>query len=184
MRAGSFWRRVWRAARLDPDVYEEVEAEPSALRQAALVVLLASVAGALGSALGGWLDPEPGTNFRVLLRALEPFVLWLGGSVFAYMVGATFFSIPDTETDYSEVLRTVGFAFGPGLLRLLAFVPPPTVGFAVERVAELWMLLAGVVAVRQALDFTTLRAIATFGTAYLLLLLLLLGLSVVPLPIP
>ena len=163
-------RRMLRAVTLEADFYEEVEAEPRSIRQATVVVLLAASAGALGSALAGW------PALRVVLDLVEPLVLWLGGSLFAYMVGATFFRGPETQTDYAEVLRTTGFAFAPGLLRVFAFLPPvDRVGFSITVIADLWVLAAGVVAVRQALDFTTLRAIGTFGTAYALLWLVLGG---------
>jgi hypothetical protein len=76
------------------------------------------------------------------------------------------------------VLRTTGFAFAPGLLRVLGGLPavdaaglrvPPTL------LADAWVVVASIVAVRQALDFSTARAIGTFGVAYLLLWLLLAG---------
>jgi hypothetical protein len=154
---------MWRAARLEPHLYEEVEHEPASIAQAWIVVLLAAGAGALGSYLAG-LAPE-----RVFIDLLEPLVLWLGGSVFTYMVGASFLRGPHTATDYREVLRTTGFAFAPGLLRVLACLPEPWLARTLPIAGDLWMLAAGVVAVRQALDFTTPRAIATFGVAYALL---------------
>ena len=166
----SLWRRMWRAARLDAHVYEEVEAEPRALPQAALVVLLASVAGALGGQIAG----KP--TLHVALDLFEPLVLWLGGSAFTYMVGSTFLRGPHTVTDYAEVLRTTGFAFAPGVLRGLVALPPPELGSWLPLAADLWMLVAGVVAVRQALDFGTRRAIATFGLSFVLLWLSLGGL--------
>jgi hypothetical protein len=157
-----------RAVTLEADFYEEVEAEHASIRQAAVIVLMACAAGAAGS----YFAAKP--TLQVAVGLIEPLVLWLGGSAFAYMVGATFFRGPETETDYAEVLRTTGFAFTPALLRLFAFVPPPhLVGFAITVVADLWVLIAAIVAVRQALDFTTARAIGTFGVAYLLLWMLL-----------
>ncbi len=161
---------MWRAATLEADFYEEVEAEPRSIGQATLVVLLASAAGALGS----WLADKSAE--RVVLDLIEPLVFWVGSSTFSYMVGATFLRGPETETDWLEVLRTTGFAFAPGLLRALAFVPPPGVGFAVTLIADAWILVACIVAVRQALDFTTLRAVGTFGSAYALMWLFLNGL--------
>ncbi len=156
-----------RAARLESALYEEVEDERRSILQASVVVLLACAAGAAGSALAG------ASTLRLVVDVLEPPVLWLGGSAFSYMVGATFLRGPETETDFAEVLRTTGFAFAPGLLRLFAFVPPPAVGTGIALFADLWVLLAAIVAVRQALDFTTLRALGTFGAAYGLLWLVL-----------
>ena len=161
-------RRMWRAALLDAELYEEVEAEKRSIAQATVVVALACAAGACGS----WLAGAPAG--RVVVDVIEPLVLWVGGSVFSYMVGATFFRGPETETDFLEVLRTTGFAFAPGLLRLFAWVPPTDVaGFLITFLGDTWVLVAAIVAVRQALDFTTVRAVGTFGVSYALLWLVL-----------
>lgn len=183
----SFLLRMGRAARLHADTYEEVEADRSAIGQAFIVVLLASVASTagfwlrlkLGHALPPGALPLP---LQLTLIFLEPLVLWLAGSAFAFMVGASFFRHRETETDYPEVLRTVGFAFTPALLAVFAFVPPDPVGFAVLAIARLWTLMACIVAIRQALDFDTLRAVGTFGVSGVMLWLVLWGLSVAPFP--
>jgi hypothetical protein len=173
-----------RAALLHADTYEEVEADGSAIGQATLVVLLASVCIGLARGWLGWragLDAEH-LAFQVLLSMLEPMVLWVGGSAFAFMVGASFFRGPETETDFAEVLRTTGFAFTPALLRLFVVLPPPALGLSIDLLARLWTFAAVVVAIRQALDFTTPRAVGTFGVAAVLLWLMLWGASVAPLP--
>jgi hypothetical protein len=183
-----FHLRMWRASMLHADTYEEVEADPGSIGQAFAVVLMASAAGALGR----WLQIETGRQLpdhalplplHLLLILLEPFIIWLVSSAFAYMIGATFLRGPETETDYAEVLRTTGFAFGPGLLLFFVWVPPEWLGLAAGTVARLWTLVAAVVAVRQALDFTTIRAVGTYGLAALLMYLVLWGLSVAPSPL-
>jgi hypothetical protein len=187
----SFVARMTGAMLLDADTYEEVEADTSAIGQATLIVALVAVGGALGS---WWLHavhrgiPLSVALLPVVLEVLEPLVLWVGCSFFAYAVGATFFRGPETETDFREVLRTVGFAFTPALFRIVAFLMPgiqsafglgdsaaPRVVLAF--VLETWVLVAGVVAVRQALDFTTLRGLGTFGLASLLLITVVNGLG-------
>ena len=181
----SFAARMWNASLLDADTYEEVEADHSAIGQAVVVVMAAAAAGGLGSY---WLHavhrgiPLDVAILPVALEVLEPIVLWVGGSFFSYMVGATFFRGPETETDFAEVLRTVGFAFTPGIFRLIGFGLPSiqaALGLGdsemprifLNTALEFWVLVAGIVAVRQALDFTTGRAIGTYGTAYALLYL-------------
>jgi hypothetical protein len=154
---------MFRAARIESHFYEEVEAEPRSIRQALVVVLLACAAGSLGS----WLAGRP--SIIVATDLFEPLVLWLAGGAFTYMVGATFLRGPHTVTSYAEVLRTTGFAWAPGLLRAAIVVPPYSVGFGLTVIGDLWVLLAGIVAVRQALDFTTWRALGTFGASYVLL---------------
>jgi hypothetical protein len=173
------------ASLLRAKVYEEVEADPGSLGQAVLVVALACTAVGGAQLLQGVqaaLAPQR-VAFQALVAGLLPAVGWLGGSAFAYMVGASFLRGPHTATDYREVLRTTGFALSPGLLRALAWLPPAGLGLAIDLGATLWMLVAGVVAVRQALDFTTTAAVGTCLSAALLLWLLVWGLSVAPLPL-
>jgi len=181
----SFTARLLGTARLDAHAFEEIEADPRSLAQAALVVALACAAIAFATAVDG---ARAGTaparlGFQVAVHALVPALGWLGGSAFAYMVGASFLRGPHTTTDYREVLRTTGFALGPGILRVLACAPPPALGLAIDLGATLWMLVAGVVAVRQALDFSTRAAAITCSTAGVLLWLVVWGLSVAPLPL-
>lgn len=176
--------RMKGAALLDANTYEEVEADPRSMAQALLIVAAACAVAAVSRFLLGTEEgiPHGRLVFQVWLSLLEPLALWLGGSVFAYMVGATFFRGPETETDFREVLRTSGFAFTPALLRLFLCVRPPWLGLSIDLAARLWTFAAVVVAIRQALDFTTPRAIGTVGIAALLLWLLLWGVSVAPLP--
>jgi len=178
--------RILRASLFHADTYEEVEADPSSIGQAGVIVALACLAAALGF----WLRATAGRTvqfdsspmlFQMLIIAIEPLVIWLGASAFTFMVGATFFRGPETETDYLEVLRTTGFAFTPACLAVFAFLQPDWLGLTILTLGRLWSLIATVIAVRQALDFTTLRAIGTFGSAVLLLWLVLWGLSVAPL---
>lgn len=185
--ATPFPLRMLRAAMLHADTYEEVEADRSSIRQAVLVVAIASASAGLGA----WLRTLAGHELTgsglplptyLAVVTLEPLVIWLTSGAFAYMVGATFLAGPETQTDYREVLRTTGFAFTPGILSAFGWLPDP-IGVGCLALARVWILVACIVAVRQALDFTTFRALATFGSATALLWLLLWGLTVVPLPV-
>jgi hypothetical protein len=65
---------------------------------------------------------------------------------------------PQTNADYGQLLRTIGFASAPGVVRVLGIVP----GLApfLFLIGGIWMLVAMVVAVRQALDYqSTGRAV-------------------------
>jgi hypothetical protein len=53
----------------------------------------------------------------------------------------------------------MGFASAPGILRVLVFVP--VVGDILAIGGSLWRLVATIIAVRPALDFSTWRAILT-----------------------
>jgi len=84
-----------------------------------------------------------------------------------------------TSSDFGEVLRTLGFAAAPGALR--AFEVFGDTRWLVMPITALWMIAAMVVAIRQALDYTsTARAIGlsllgwavSFGVAVIVGLLL------------
>ena len=168
----SIWRRMIRAARIDINLYEEVEHESQATGQAFIVVLLVALATGIGTGLSYAMDGEVSFPFiRGLLVGLGTGIGgWLLWSLFAYWLGTTLFRGPETEATYGQLLRTLGFANTPGLLRVFAFIP--FLGGVIAFVAFVWSLVAGVIAVRQALDFSTWRAIGTCIVGWILYLLL------------
>lgn len=147
-----FKDRIIRAARLDINLYEEVEADKGAMGQAMGVVILSSAAAGVGIALKGGL----GGLLIGIVMALAGWYVW---AYITYFIGTKLLPEPQTRADLGELLRTLGFASAPGLIRVLGIVP----GLAgiVFMVASIWMLVTMVIAVRQALDYTTTwRAVA------------------------
>jgi hypothetical protein len=141
------------AALLDRRIYEEVEADGRATGQAVGVVLLASVAGGIG--LLGLGMPSPQSLASGIVGAL---VAWMAWATLTYLVGTQLLPEPQTRADVGQLLRTIAFASAPGLLRVLGVIP--FLGLTVYAIASIWMLLAMIVAVRQALDYrSTGRAI-------------------------
>lgn len=145
-------QRMIRAAKLDVSVYEEVEADPSTLGQAMAVVILSSVAAGFGSmSVGG-------------VRGLIAFTVmalagWYVWAYITYFVGTKLLAQPQTRTSPGELLRTIGFSSAPGVLRFLGVIPG--LGGLVMFITGVWVLVAMVIAVHQALDFTsTGRAVA------------------------
>lgn len=159
MAQGTLMGRMIGAATFDIDTYEQVEADSTATGQAALVVFLSAVAAAIGSS-GHGLVQATGAG----LAALVGWLVWAGVT---YLIGDKL--LGGTAT-WGELLRTLGFAHAPGILLILAIMP--LVGWIVEPVVGLWMLILGVIAVRQALDFGTGKALATVFLGWLVLLIL------------
>jgi len=143
--------RIIRAAKLDVALYEEVEADKDAIGQASGVVILSSLAAGIGTALYGGFS-------GIVLGAIAALIGWYVWAYLTYFIGTKFLPEPQTEADFGQLLRTTGFASSPGLIRVLGIIP----GFTalVFLVASVWMLMAMVIAVRQALDYSgTLRAL-------------------------
>lgn len=152
----SFVQRMIAAAALDVSVYEEVEADSSATAPAAGVVVLAAIASAIGSvndnAFGG------------LIGALIGWAVWAGVT---YLIGTALFK---GTASWGELLRTLGFAQAPGLLYVVGFIP--VLGWLAKLVIGIWVLIAGVIAIRQALDISTGKAVAVAILGWVLLMIL------------
>lgn len=144
----SYFDRVVGALRLDAAIYEEVEHAPDALGQAAGVVALAALCRGIGT-LG--LD---GSFVGGLLSSL---IGWFISTGIVWAIGVY---ILHHDSDYPELLRTLGFASAPQILLVFGILPlGPIFGLWSLAVLALW-IAAYVIAVRQALDVTTGRAIA------------------------
>jgi hypothetical protein len=94
----------------------------------------------------------------ILQGTITALIGWFVWALLTYAIGVHLLPQPQTRSNLGEMLRTTGFAAAPGLFRLLQLVP--LVGAIVSLVVSIWMLVAMVIAVRQALDYTsTLRAL-------------------------
>jgi len=146
----NFKDRIIRAAKLDVHLYEEVEADTTAMTQAMGVVVLSSFAAGIGSIAQGGAG-------GILTGTIMALISWFVWAYLTYLIGTRLLPEPQTHADIGQLLRTVGFASSPGLIRVVGIIPGLT-GF-IFFIASVWMLVAMVIAVRQALDYTsTLRA--------------------------
>jgi hypothetical protein len=147
----SFKDRIFRAAKLDVSLYEEVEADKGALGQSMGVVVLSSVAAGLASistaGFGG-----------ILAGTITALIGWFVWAYLTYFIGTKLLAEPQTKADPGELLRTIGFSSSPGLIRVLGIIPG--LRWIVFLIGGIWMLVAMVIAVRQALDYqSTARAV-------------------------
>ena len=169
-------RRVLGAMVLDRRIYEEVEADAGATGQAVAVVALASVAGGIGlSGLGAQ------TSQSLAAGIVESLVGWMAWAALTYLIGTRLLPEPQTKADFGELLRTTAFASAPGFLRVLGVIP--FLGLTIYTIASIWMLLAMIVAVRQALDYeSTGRAVGVcvVGWALSLVVAALIGIIFAP----
>jgi len=149
----SFTERMIGAAKLDVDVYEEVEADTYATNQATGVVLLASLAGGIGSVGVG-----AGGLTSFIIGGIAALIGWVSWAFVTYIIGTRLLPEPQTHATVGELMRTLAFAQSPGLLRIFGALPG--VGPLVLSLTQIWLLVAMVVAVRQALDYSsTFRAV-------------------------
>ena len=150
----SFLQRLIGALSLDAAIFEDVEADAGATTQAFAVVVLSSLASGVGAR--GFGVTSPGAIAFIIILSL---LLWAAWALVTFEIGARLMPTPETHADVGQLLRTIGFAATPGLLRVFGIMPQATI--PVFAVTAVWMLLAMIVAVRQALDYrSTARAVA------------------------
>jgi hypothetical protein len=162
--AETFVRRLIGAAMLDVATYEDVEADRAATPQALAVIVFSSLAagiGARGSSGGA------ATLAFFATASVMALITWAAFALMTVEIGARILPTPETRVDVGELLRTLGFAATPGLIQVFGVFPGAKV--PVFTLAIVWALAASVVAVRQALDYTsTGRALAVCGLGLLL----------------
>ena len=162
--------RMIRAAKLDVSLYEEVEKDVKAMDQAILVVIIASICAGIGMAIQGQMGGVSGLVFGLVIGVITALVGWFIWSFITYFIGTRVFKGPKTSATYGELLRPIGFSATPGVIRIFSFIP--ILGGVITFVAMIWSLVAMVVAVRQALDFSTGRAIATCIVGFIVLVVI------------
>ncbi|MBI5664266.1 MAG: YIP1 family protein [Nitrospirae bacterium] len=148
---GNFISRIVRAARLDVTLYEEVEADKGSLNQALAVVILSSAAA-------GMANIGRAGAVGIIIGIVIALVGWFAWAFLTYVIGTKLLPEQQTSSNPGELLRTVGFSSAPGLVRVLGIIP----GLSKPAffIAAIWMLIAMIIAVRQALDYkSTWRAI-------------------------
>jgi hypothetical protein len=149
--------RMIRAAMLDPRLYEEVEHDRRATGQAMQVVIIVALASGIGAALWKLITLNPIDAVTGLIGGIVAAVVgWLIWAFVTYIIGTGLFG---GTASYGEMLRTLGFAQSPNVLLIFAAVP--FFGGLLRLILLFWVLLAGLIAIRQALDVSTGKAIFT-----------------------
>jgi hypothetical protein len=142
----SLTERMIGAAKLDVRIYEEVENDASATGQAMLVVVLSALAAGVG--VFGQLGA-----IGLVASTVAALLGWFVWAFLTYYIGTKLLPEPGTHADLGQLLRAIGFSSSPGLLRVLGLIP--LIGGLLMLALSVWMLIAMVIAVRQALDYTS-----------------------------
>ena len=143
--------RMIGAMQADVKTFEEIEADPNAMTQAIIVIVIAGVASLIGNVFRTGIAG----GILALVVSLASYALF---SLLVFLIGTKVMPEPTTKANFNEAFRTIGFAAAPGVFNVLAIIPilGPLIGFLVA----IWSLVIGVIAVRAVLDYSnTGRAI-------------------------
>ncbi|NIV40183.1 MAG: hypothetical protein GWN58_65500 [Anaerolineae bacterium] len=154
--------RIVRAIRLDWTVFSEIAKDRDALKEAAIIVAIVTFLSAVGTGIAA-------ASFGAFIGdwILGIAVGWIGWAIVTYFVGTALFK---GETDIPEMLRVLGYASAPFLLGLLSFIP--CIGWIFPWLGGLLALVAGVIAVREAMDFDTSNAIITVIIGWIIVIVI------------
>ena len=143
--------RAKRVVQLDQPVFRTIARDPNATQQAAIVVGIVALAGAIGGA---------GEGFGgIALGIVGALIGWLLFAGLAWFFGTNIFGTPTTVTSWESLLRTLGYAQAPNVLAIFGFVP--ILGWLAAFIGSIWALVTAIVAIRETLGFSTGRAIIT-----------------------
>jgi len=162
--------RIVRAIRLDWTVFREIAEDKSAMKEAAIIVLVVSLLSAIGGGIASG-------NF--ILSFLVNWIVailvgWIGWAVLTYFVGSLLFK---GKSDIAEMMRVLGYASAPKLLGLFGFIP--CVGWLIALAGWVLSLIAGFIAVREAMEFDTVDAIVTIVISWVVALVISLIISLI-----
>ena len=147
----SLTQRMTGAMQADVKTFQEIEADPTALGQAVAVIVIASVASLIGNMFRIGLSH----GVMTLIANLVGYALW---TLLVVLIGTKLMPEPTTKADFNEAFRVIGFSASPGVVNVLAIIP--FLGVLISFVVWIWMVVVGVVAVREVLDYSsTARAV-------------------------
>ncbi len=143
----TFGDRVVGAMKLDPNAFEDVERDPTAIGQSVGVIVLAAVAAGIGNVFRGGLT---GIVYGACLSVVG-FLVW---SLIVWVIGTKVMPEPATKADYPETFRVLGFSAAPGLASVITIIP--ILGYLLMLLIWLWQIAAMIIAVKAVLDYSTL----------------------------
>ncbi len=159
----SLAERMVGAMKADVKTFQEIEADPNAIGQAVTVIVIAGVASLIGNLF------RNGLMFGVMSLLLS----LIGYALFAFLVviiGTKLMPEPSTKADFQEGFRVIGFAASPGIFNVLAIIP--YLGLLLSFFVGIWMLVIGVIATREVLDYSnTGRAVIVCLIAWVIYLI-------------
>lgn len=161
--------RMFRAAMLDPLVFDEIKEDRDAMLQAVQVIMIVIAIGVVSTIVQSVNAPEElgvqtDLSTNIATSAATSVLGWLLWAFLAYLIGTGVFS---GSGSYVEMLRALAFAQSPSVITILAvplvFVPfaGAVLGGLLTFAAALWVLVVNVIATRQTLGISTGKATIT-----------------------
>lgn len=138
--------RMIGAMKGDVKTFQEIEADQNALGQAVTVIVIAGVAALIGNIFRSGISG----GILALVMSLIGYAFW---TVMIVLIGTKLMPEPTTKADFAEGFRVIGFTASPGVFNVLGIIP--ILGYLLQILISIWMLVIGVIAVREVLDYSS-----------------------------
>jgi hypothetical protein len=162
------YNRSIRAALLDRELYQEVEADTSLNKEALLIVILVSLASGIAAFVSPVIRGQLG---RAVLGLIIPTAVGIGNYyLWAYVTQFIAFNMFDSDADIGELLRVLGYASVPRVLSLLGSIP--YFGAVLSFVGGVWALVAGYIGIQEAIDLDTRNTLLTVFLGWLAIMVI------------
>ncbi|TXG84576.1 MAG: hypothetical protein E6R14_05040 [Thermomicrobiales bacterium] len=173
----SFADRIVGSVKLSRPIFDEVRRDPSAMTQAAIVVVLTGLLSGISQFAdlrGQTIEFGDGDSYTVsnsvfgplisgISVAVAALIFWVIAALIFRLVAVKMLNSPESNIQWQEVARPLGFASAPGFLLILT--PIPVLGFIIGSIVGLWSFAAQIVAMSETFRVSKLRAFATIVIA-------------------
>lgn len=137
--------RLFRAAKFDVTLFQDLRSDKTALLQSIIVVALFG----LMSGITTFITSHSHSTNILFISTPATVIFWFTWSYVTYLAGTKIFPTHETNSTFSEFVRVVGFTACPGIIP----------GFPL--ITGIWSFALMVIAVKTVLDYKSpIRAIA------------------------
>ena len=146
-------RRLLRAAILDPRAYEGIGEEPEEMFRALGVVVVVGIAFSVGVRAFPAFDFGNASPLSAVMVSLSTVMTgWLIYTAVIYVLGTLVFR---GKAGFRQILRTLGIAYGPGVVMVLGAIP--NTGGVFFPIGLVWILPSALFAVKSVQGFDWVR---------------------------
>jgi hypothetical protein len=144
--------RILRLVKFDFTVFRDIESDPSATLEAAIVVVAANLLASIGTAVRNETPRAFFATFAITL--VSGIVGWIVWSAVTHYIGRMVYQSGGT---LESMMRVLGYATAPRALGVLEFIP--CLGALAGLAGFFLTVIAGIMAVSEGLDVDTGQAI-------------------------
>ena len=151
----------FKSLKLDRNLYKDQKYFGEAgIYFAGLIMMLDGVAGAVAA--------NTIVKTSIGISGLTAILTWLVWAIFIYVIGVKIFPEKESKVPFKQVLRAVGYAHAPGLIRFFAVTPDLIL--PIIFLTQFWIFASLIISTKQILNLKS--NLKSFGIIFLSFLII------------